>query len=739
MTNKLKTFPVISIIIVTLLSIYAQSIPLLNILHYEYSAFFAIVFYLFLGSLTVYYLRKFKTIGVFLHLLITQKWYFISILIIPLFVAVTANIVFQICPFGEGILFYLVISIPAGFIGIVFGLFSYSINKKYSYWIFLGLFSLWIIIPISEFYFNPQIYFYNIVIGFYPGTIYDEDISLDSKLLLYRFISIFFTSSLLILTIKLNNRKKNTRILFNIVSIILIIILVSLKPHFSFSSTTDSIQNKLHGKAISPNYIMFYDATIKNYKKQLILLEHEYFFHFLKKEIQLEPDKKICTFIFKDGNQKRKLFGTKSANVAKPWSYQIYLDQFSDPSTIKHELIHIFASEIGSTPLKIASGFNFALLEGYATAIENDANGYDIDYLAYIGVKNDYQVDITNLFSKLNFFANAPTLSYIYAGSFLKFLINEYGINNVNRIYQDLDFKTHTGIEIDSLAKNYYSYINSLDYPVNKSLADFYFGRLPLIRKTCARKVANDLNGAWALFSQGKYYLARKKFMEVYNYSNSYSSLFGIINSNVKLNKAEESLNLLEEKMSEYKGTSSYPSALLNYANQLALTDRLNKADSIYSMIADMSTTPRYKNLAHVRTKIVGSEKNLIKKYLKGSDLDKYEILKLINVDSLFEPSVPIIVELSKRLDEDVEFLSSYLSTLKNLDERITSNTAFVLAEYYYSKLMFEEALDYAELSINKCNQSYRIGVLERFKERIRWIAENQIHILSNTKLEILN
>ncbi len=738
MTNKLKTFPVISVIIVTFLSIYSQNIPLLNILHYEYSAFSAIVVYIFLGSLTVYYLRKFKTIGVFLHLLFTQKWYFISILLIPLIVAVTSNIVFQICPFGEGILFYLVISIPAGFIGIVFGLFSYSINKKYSYWIFLGSFSLWILIPIFEFYFNPQIYFYNIVIGFYPGTIYDEDIALDGKLLLYRFINIFFISSLLILIIKLSNRKKKTRILFNITTIVLIIILVSLKPYLSFASTTESIQNKLQGKAISPNYIMSYDATIKNHKKQLILLEHEYFFHFLKKEIQLEPNKKINTFIFKDGNQKRKLFGTKSANVAKPWSYQIFLDQYTDPSTIKHELVHIFASEIGSTTLKIASSFNFALLEGYATAIENDASGNDIDYLAYIGVKNDYKVDIPNLFSKLNFFSNAPTLSYIYAGSFLKFLIHEYGIDIVNKIYQDLDFKNHTGIEIDSLAQNYYSYINSLDYPVNKSLADLYFGRRPLIRKTCARKVANDLNEAWALFSQEKYYLAKEKFIEVYNYSNSYSSFFGIVNTNVKLNKEEESLNLLEEKMSEYEGTSSYPSALLNYANQLALTDRLNKADSIYSMISEMSTTPRYKNLAQVRTKIIRSEKNLIKKYLKGSDLDKYEILKLVNVDSLFEPSVPIIIELSKRLDEGVEFLSSYLSELKNLDERITSNTAYVLSEYYYSKLMFEEALHYADLSISKCNESYRIGVLERFKVRIQWIAENQIHILSNTKFEII-
>ncbi|MEE8414958.1 MAG: MFS transporter, partial [Desulfobacterales bacterium] len=36
-----------------------------------------------------------------------------------------------------------------------------------------------------EIYFNPQVYVFNPFIGFFPGTIYDEGISVSGKLILY--------------------------------------------------------------------------------------------------------------------------------------------------------------------------------------------------------------------------------------------------------------------------------------------------------------------------------------------------------------------------------------------------------------------------------------------------------------------------------------------------------------------------------------------------------------------------
>jgi len=215
----------------------------------------------------------------------------------------------------------------------------------------------------------------------------------------------------------------------------------------------------------------------------------------------LIPSNLITSFIFENGDQKRELFGTKAANVAKPWQSQIYIDQYSLDNTLEHELAHIFAAAIGSTVLKITPNFNFALLEGYAMAIENDYAGFDIDYLASLANKSDYKINLESLFSKLNFFGSASSISYIYAGSFFKYLVKQYGVKSVNGIYQDLDFQKHIGKNLKQLSDEYFGYLDSLNYPVNENRANYFFGYKPLIKKVCPREVANGLKEAWNEYS----------------------------------------------------------------------------------------------------------------------------------------------------------------------------------------------------------------------------------------------
>lgn len=737
--KSLKTFPAILIILVAIVSIYSQFIPLLSVLHYEYSAISAIILFISSGLLTIYFLRKYNSLGVLLPMLITKYKLYFLLTIIPLLISLVFNFVFQKCPICNGILFYMIISLPSFYFGFVCGVFSFFINKKFSYLFFVGSILLFIMLPLLEFYFKPQIYFYNPIIGIFPGTIYDEEISISSSLIIYRIFNIIFFSSILYGIMKIGNNRGPKKYLFYTGILITTIIWFFTKQFLGFSSTTNTIKKNIKGIALTPHYKIIYPLSTNENKKRLIILEHEYYDESLRHKTELTPNHSITSFIFDDRNQKGKLFGTKAANVAKPWLSQIYIDQYSLSSTLEHELSHIFAAEIGSTIFKITPNFNFALLEGYAMAMENNYAGFDIDYLAYLGNKSDYRIDLESLFSKMNFFASASSLSYIYAGSFIKFLIKKYGVSSVNKIYQDLDFQKHIGKKLNQLSSEYMSYLDSLDYPINMNRANLFLGYKPLIKKTCPREVANGLKEAWAEYSSNDFISAREKFFDIYLYSNSYSALIGVIYCNTKIGNVEESRQLLENSLDDYKGTSSYFSALLNYGDQLSLTNEIQKADSIYTILAEMKATIRYYNLASIRKILIYEGSNQILSYLRGSDFDKYSILAKINNSELFEPSIPIMVELSKRLNENVDLFSSFLKTKSNLNETITSNTAFVLSKYFYENYKFEEALFYAKLSIDKCDESYRISILKANKNKTKWINQHKDEILSQTKFSIYN
>ncbi len=117
--KSLKTFPAVIIILVAIVSIYSQFIPLLSVLHYEYSAISAIILFISSGLLTIYFLRKYNSLGVLLPMLLTKYKLYFLLIIIPLLISLVFNFIFQKCPICNGILFYMIISLPSFYFGFV--------------------------------------------------------------------------------------------------------------------------------------------------------------------------------------------------------------------------------------------------------------------------------------------------------------------------------------------------------------------------------------------------------------------------------------------------------------------------------------------------------------------------------------------------------------------------------------------------------------------------------------------
>ncbi|MBU0473199.1 MAG: hypothetical protein KKF62_03435 [Bacteroidetes bacterium] len=720
--NKQKTYintPNILLLIVLILAVFAQTLPLIQVLNFEFSFVFSIILFLASGILTIHYLRKFKSFGVLPAIIRIKYKSYLLLLFFPLLISILSNLMFQICPFCDGILYYFIIVLPAFYIGFVLGAFAFWSNKQFAYIIFVLIFCLFAFIPLLEFYIYPQVYFYNIIVGIIPGTIYDEEILISGKLILFRLSQILLLTILLFTMFKVGTVIKKNRILLMLSTFLGAILFFLLKPFLGFSTSENNLYNNLTMSVLSTTFEIRYTDNLTQKNIQLLGLEHFYYMSEIENKTKLSTPKNLISFIFRDANQKGALFGSKAANVAKPWMNQIFLDYNSTENTLEHELTHIYAAQIGSTPFKIAGGFNMAMLEGYAMAIEDNYSGYDIHYMALLAKESGYNFNIPELFSKFNFFGQTSSLSYITAGSFIKFLIERYGIDKVNLVYQDLDFVKNFDKQIEVLESDYMEFLQALNYPINKHRANLFFGRNPITKKVCPRTVANDLSFSWKIYNEQNYYTAKVSFTKIYNYSNSYSALLGLVYSNSKLEFYAESLKLLANKISEFEGTSSYYSALLNLSDQYAYNQKFSEADSVYKLLQEYEPTLRYKNLAEIRTELIA--KNLIFEYLQGSDFDKYVILKSINTDKLFDSSIPVLIELSERLDENIDGILSFLTGL-NL-ENVSSNTAFEISKYLMKNNHYRESLKFAEIAVEKCVQKYELPIYKSHQKKVEWLS----------------
>ncbi len=481
-------------------------LPLVNVIGYE-SSLLSAVLLSFIGGLSAIKFLKISGGIISTRYLRKRTWpFYFTLFIISLLIPFASTKFLSTCPDIEGILFHLVISLPSLLIGISVGTFSFKVFDKFHYPRFLLVMIIILLLPLIELYRNPQIYFYNPIVGFFPGTIYDEDIQIDQLMLIYRGANLLFFRIVLFFAFLIPKHG----VKFKISSLVILFLIIPaafvyVKPMYDLATDVPRLERELKGEAVSENYIIRYPGELSEENVENLVLHHEYFHQLIPRiGLSILPDK-IESFIFKDRQQKRQLFGAGNADVAKPWLFQIYTQANSYNRTLKHEIAHVFSAEHGISFLKLADNFNPALIEGYAMALENNYDDMDPHYLAKLAEDSGYKVDIKNLFTGINFFGNTSSISYIYSGSFLKFLKDKYGIKKLHDLYGDLDFEKHYGLNIVVLADEYEKFLAALRYSTNSATADLYFGSKPIFKRICVRQRANDLKDAWKFFSEEKY------------------------------------------------------------------------------------------------------------------------------------------------------------------------------------------------------------------------------------------
>lgn len=715
-----KIFPLFLLFITVAINLLFTAIPLLNTLHYETSVLNSIFLSLFSGYLTLYFNTG---SNVAKKLFPNDKYYYyilFALLIIPFGISFTSTILCQHCPISEGIYFYLLFVLPALFIGSTLGVLSEFLSKKYRYLLFTLLWLVLLFSFLPELYYNPQIYFYNAIFGYFPGTMYDQNIEITKTMVLYRTLNIIF-SVLILYVLKLSFKlKENGKLIVILIVISGYLMFGFAKSSLGFATSIHNIELELKGNIETKHFKIILPEKLTETEKKVAILNHEFYYNEIASLLKIETYNKIYSFLFKTGAQKKNLFGSGNADVAKLWISQIYINYEHYNNSLKHEMAHVFSSKIGTGLFKMPANYNPAMLEGFAMAIENNYDDFEIDYLTYLAIKNNYKVSLKKLFSNFSFFTQTSSLSYLYAGSFIKYLANKYGWEKIKLLYSNLEFEKIYNKNVALLEKEFLEYENNLNYKNNKEAANLYFGRVPLVKKVCPRATAKQLKLAWKNYKIKHYKKAALQFRNVYNYSNTYSALLGVVVSNIKLAKYKVAEKYLKENIHSFKGTSYFYNLENILGDVYSNLNKLNLAKEKYENLLAENPRNNYTNEAGLKLYLLKSNIKGLKSYINEKDNRK----KILHQTLLNEPTDAVIQILTLQKFSDTEYFNE-IETIKKIitNRKFSSDTYFQLAKLAFNFLDFTNAENFINTAL-KNPKPERKEILEELLKKIEWSKE---------------
>ncbi len=714
--------------LVILFNLLLLEFPLTNVFGFEFSVLNSFFLVLLSGFYTLSVIKSQSSLGEFFRKTLSA---FMLFLLIPLLISIVHDQLTVSCSLWDGLLFYSFITLPSVIIGSALALLSVFISLKFRHLVFIIIFLGVLSITFFELFYNPQIYFYNPLYAYFPGTIYDEAVSVDLKLMIYRSLNLLFFGTVYIVSAYVFYKKTViTKKLIIYLALLITAVFLYLSPDFGYSTTQNKLKNVLGKLVKTEHFDIYFSKNISGDQIKIITLNHEYYYDQLVKFYQTVPKEKYISFVFRDDAQKKKYFGSENADVAKPWLKEVFTIADNYNSSLRHEIAHCFAGEFGWSIFRVADNFNPALIEGAAVAGAPEYDMNNIHYMASLAYHNGYRIKLENLFEGLNFFGQTSGLSYIYAGSFCSYLIDKYGIENFKKLYRNSDFKEIYNQSPDSLESEYFRFISGRFRAENPAEADYYYGRKPIIYKTCPRYVADRLNEAWEYYAEQNYPEALKIFSEVLDLTDNYSALTGYAHSLFNSGSRSGAIEFLQDKIGNYKKTSYYYNIEFNLADFCSQVQDTTGADSLYKNIISQNPNRTLYYLSHLRENLIDSD-SLIVPYLSGSDVDKYLIVTGLNNKTYDYFSIPVMIDLAQSLGESYElFLKMFNQTIVVNDYQ-SSFAVYRLSIYLLEHLDFIRARKMAALSMRYDRDKNFNFILRENFNKTDWLYENGTRILS--------
>jgi tetratricopeptide (TPR) repeat protein len=359
-----------------------------------------------------------------------------------------------------------------------------------------------------RFYAAPPIFGYDPFVGYFAGTLYDEDIAITAAFGWARLYHAAWFLLLLalaarhldgtILTVRLPARGGRPLAVVA-AALVLVTVLFVERASLGVALSAEDIAQRLGAETRTAHLVLHYSPT-GPYAKDIAAYaeDAEFRWHQLDAFFGAAPAPPVHAFLFDNAGQKRALMGAGHTFIAKPWRREIYLQFDAWPQDVtKHELAHVFAGPFGDPIFGIARrglAFNVGLIEGVAVAASWPGGGQALTPHQVVKVLRDAKlVDEGTLASVMgpSFFGLNAAQAYNVAGSFCRFLVDTRGVAKLEALYRAAgargSWRAIYGVDFETLRDQWLAMIDAQTVPIRERAVALERLRRPSVfHRVCA-------------------------------------------------------------------------------------------------------------------------------------------------------------------------------------------------------------------------------------------------------------
>jgi hypothetical protein len=323
---------------------------------------------------------------------------------------------------------------------------------------------LGIVISVARFWGSPMIFGYDPFFGFFSGALYDTIVDVRTELWTYRAGSLATLVGVALVASVLSRTKAGTltvlplrrdmpalaRMLVGITALAGSVALAADGPDLGHWQTAESIARALGGRAAGPHCDVLFPDSLLSEQVTLLVRDCEEQLASDEKRLGTRIRGRLTEYVFRDGNEKRRLMGAAQTSIAKPWRREVYVQLAGYPHPILgHEIAHVVAGSFGRGPFRVAgsaAGFwpNPGLIEGTAVATSPDDDELSDAQWARAMLDLGILPPVRGLFS-VGFLGENAAKSYTIAGAFVGWVLEGWGASVVRAWYGGASIEELTG------------------------------------------------------------------------------------------------------------------------------------------------------------------------------------------------------------------------------------------------------------------------------------------------------
>jgi tetratricopeptide (TPR) repeat protein len=507
-------------------SIVACRAPLTQSLGYEYALVVSLIATLGAGHLASQYPGRLrgkplrfedKPLGAFImwfHIL----EYTAPMVVLPLLVGLVNGMRAPMCNTGEGLSFYVLLVVPgvlfATALGLIAGLSFESRKAAGTTW--FALYGALLVAGICRFHGSPAVCLFGPLFGYFPGVLYDELVTVETRLLTYRIATLSQVVALLSFTqcfLEASSRRlafvRRRWLSLSCVGVALAfgvaIAFYAAGPALGHRTTRGALEEELSLKRQAANLELHFSPTADPQVIEQLLEDATFSLHQVEEYLGVRVKDTITIFLFPDENAKGAAMGALGTNVAKPWRKEVYVTVEDPPHWVmRHEIAHAVAAEFGKGPFAVSGKAGGllpcpGLIEGLAVAATGPRDEMTVHQWA-AAMKHLKLLPSLEDVLGIGFFNVATSVAYVASGSFAHWIRTAYSPQTLRLAYRRGDYAAATGQSLEALERRWIEFLAKIELAQPEiDAARHRFDRPAVVHGVCIHEVARLRQQADAL------------------------------------------------------------------------------------------------------------------------------------------------------------------------------------------------------------------------------------------------